>query len=218
MLKNRESNRLTGFDYSQKAAYFITICTYERKCLFGRITVGANGCSPDIVDAPKMILNKFGEIAQYEWEKSAKIRSEIILDEFVVMPNHIHGIVMIEKNNNVVGANDDISGANSRSPLQRRMKPKSISSFIAGYKSVVTKQINQIRNTPRQQVWQRNYYDHIIRNEQDLTRVREYIVNNPLKWEEDIENINYQNQSAGNGRDRSYMQAKNQRPHCESLG
>ena len=146
MKHNRRSIRLKEYDYAASGGYFITICTYEHQCLFGKIV-----------------------------------------------------------------------GANSRSPLQG-MKPKSISSFIAGYKSVVTKQINQIRNTPRQQVWQRNYYDHIIRNEQDLTRVREYIVNNPLKWEEDIENINYQNQSAGNGRDRSYMQAKNQRPHCESLG
>jgi len=102
---------------------------------------------------------------------------EIILDQFIVMPNHIHGIVIINKNDNKLGAN-------SHSPLQR-MKPKSISSFIAGYKSVVTKRINQIRNTHRQPVWQRNYYEHIIRDEKDLNRIREYIVNNPVKWEED---------------------------------
>ena len=75
-------------------------------------------------------------------------------------------------------------GANSRSPL-RRMKPKSIPSFIAGYKSVVTKRINQIRNTPRQPVWQRNYYEHVIRDEHDLNRIRKYIVHNPVNWEKD---------------------------------
>ncbi len=79
----------------------------------------------------------------------------------------------------------EIVGANGCSPLQQRMKPKSISSFIAGYKSVVTKKINQIHNTHGQPVWQRNYYEHIIRDDKDLNRIREYIVNNPTKWEED---------------------------------
>lgn len=177
MKHNRRSVRLKGYDYSSSGGCFITICTHERQCLFGEI-VGANGCSPD------MILNKYGKIVQYEWRESAKIRSEIILDQFIVMSNHIHGIVMINKNDNMARTNDDILGANSRSPLQR-MKPKSISSFIAGYKSVVTKRINQIRNTHGQPVWQRNYYEHIIRDDKDLNRIREYIVNNPAKWEED---------------------------------
>ena len=136
--KIRRSIRLKGYDYSQAGAYFITICTHERKHLFGKITVGANGrspdidCSPDIDHSSKIILNEYGKIVQREWEKSAKIRSEIILDQFIVMPNHIHGIVMIDKNDNPIRANGPFR-ANGRSPL-RRMKPKSISSFISGDK------------------------------------------------------------------------------------
>lgn len=164
----------------------MTICTHNREHLFGKITVGANGCSPDIGDASKMVLNEFGEIARHEWQKSAKIRSEIILDEFIIMPNHIHGIVIIEKNANTVSPYDT-SRASSRSPLRRGMKSKSISSFIAGYKSVITKRINQIRNTPKQQVLQRNYYEHIIRDEDDANRARKYIRNNPMNWERDDE-------------------------------
>jgi REP element-mobilizing transposase RayT len=182
MKHNRRSIRLKEYDYSREGVYFITICAYKRQYLFGKISVGANGCSPNINLTPHMILNEYGKIVQYEWKESEKIRSEIQLDQFIVMPNHVHGIVMI--NNNDYAEGTKISGANSRSPL-RRMKPKSIPSFIAGYKSVVTKRINQIRNTPRQPVWQRNYYEHVIRDEHDLNRIRKYIVHNPVNWEKD---------------------------------
>ena len=176
-IHHRRTIRLRNYDYASNGYYFVTVCTHEHQCLFGEI-VGANGCSPNIRRGTACCaLNEYGNIVNDEWIKSAKIRLEIILDQFIVMPNHIHGIVMINKNDNKLGAN-------SHSPLQR-MKPKSISSFIAGYKSVVTKRINQIRNTHRQPVWQRNYYEHIIRDEKDLNRIREYIVNNPVKWEED---------------------------------
>jgi len=165
---HRRSLRLKGYDYSQAGAYFITICTKNRECLLGEIKNG------------EIILNEYGEIARKEWIKSQIIRKEMKLDEFIIMPNHIHGIVII-----------DHVGANGRSPLRDfRMEPKSISSFVAGYKSSVTKQINLVRKLPRFSVWQQNYYEHIIRNETELNALREYIVNNPLKWDEDQENPN----------------------------
>ena len=160
-----ETTRLKAWDYTKHGKYFVTICIHRREEFFG-----------EIIDK-KMFLSDIGKIADVELQETEKIRKNIKLDKYVIMPNHIHGIVMINKNDNMIRAN-------SHSPLQR-MKPKSISSFIAGYKSVVTKRINQTRNTHRQLVWQRNYYEHIIRDEKDLNRIREYIVNNPVKWEED---------------------------------
>ncbi|MFN6036730.1 MAG: transposase [Dolichospermum sp.] len=147
----------------------------------------------------QIILNNFGQLIKEEWLKSAEIRKEIEFDDFVIMPNHFHGIVIINQEinsdfmKNDVDFQDNNVGANGRSPLQQiqssrpkiSMKPKSISSLIAGFKSATTKKINIIRNTPQNPVWQRNYYDHIIRNDESLARIREYVQNNPLSWEND---------------------------------
>ena len=165
---HRQSIRLKGHNYSQAGAYFVTICSWKRECLFGEVVNG------------EMRLNEQGGIAYREWHRSSVIRKEIELDIFVIMPNHIHGIVIIHTN--PLSAVE----ANGRSPL--RMEPKSISSFIAGYKSSVTKRINQIRNTPSMPLWQRNYYERIIRNEDELSRVREYILHNPVQWPQDENN------------------------------
>ena len=187
-IHKRQSIRLQGYDYSQSGLYFITICCYERECLFGNIINS------------QITLNNFGELIKEEWLKSAEIRKEIELDEFVIMPNHFHGIVIINQEinrdfiKNNVEASDNNVGANGRSPLRQEiqssppkisMKPKSLSSLIAGFKSATTKKINMIRNTPQNPVWQRNYYDHIIRNDESSTRIREYLQNNPLSWEND---------------------------------
>ena len=169
---HRRSIRLPGYDYSQPGAYFVTICAYQRQCMFG-----------DIVDG-QMRLNQYGAIVADEWQKSSTIRQEIELDEWVVMPNHFHGIVII---NNPVGANDNPVGANGRSPLHndptsQRMKPKSLSSLMAGFKSITTKKINILRDTPGTPLWQRNYYEHIIRNQDAMDKIRQYIIDNPVSW------------------------------------
>jgi len=167
---HRRSIRLKGYDYSQPEAYFVTICVDRRECLFG-----------DIVDG-QMRLNRYGEIVAEEWQRSSVIRKEIELDAWVVMPNHFHGIVIIDipvGSNGNVGANDNVR-ANGCSPL--RMKPKSLSSLMAGFKSVVTKEINILRDAPGTKLWQRNYYEHIIRNQEAMDKIRRYIVNNPLSW------------------------------------
>ncbi len=163
----RRSIRLKEYDYSHTGAYFVTICAYNGESLFGKIIDG------------KMQLNEFGWVINEEWLRSNNLRKEIELDEFVVMPNHLHGIVFITESN---------VGATGRSPLPKGPKPKSIGAFIAGFKSAATKSINKIRATPGMPVWQRNYFEHIIRNEESLNRIREYILANPLTWRLDREN------------------------------
>jgi putative transposase len=170
--KAKSSIRLLGYDYSQQGGYYVTLVTQNRECLFGKIK------------DEEMILNVIGQIVREEWFRSAEIREEIRLfeDEFVVMPNHIHGIVWI------IG---DLVGATGRSPLQSGPKgpaPKSLASLIGGYKASVTKRINLLRNTPGQAVWQRNYYDHIIRNKEDANRIYSYIQFNLYMWQDDEEN------------------------------
>nr|WP_229638581.1 transposase [Waterburya agarophytonicola] len=128
-----------------------------------------------------MVLNQYGNVVADEWKKSSVIRKEIKLDEWVVMPNHFHGIVII--NNTTVGAN-------GRSPLLRgcthpQMKPKSLSSLMAGFKSIATKKINILRGTPGTPLWQRNYYEHIIRNPDAMNKIRQYIIHNPVSWSVD---------------------------------
>ena len=129
-----------------------------------------------------MRLNDLGRIVTDEWHRTPDIRREIALDAFVVMPNHIHGVLHIRD----VGS--PIVGADGRPPLQRM--PRSLGSFVAGFKSITTKRINVLRDTPRLDVWQRNYYERIIRDDDELNRVREYIKNNPKKWSLDSENPN----------------------------
>jgi putative transposase len=183
-IRGRRSIRLKGYDYTRPGAYFITIVTKNRECLFGEITKG------------EMRLNEWGRIAHAEWLKTADIRREIELDEFVIMPNHIHAIIFIVENGNAIKnpvhrlsrvmVNGQTVGAHGRAPLRR--VAQSLGSLIAGYKSIVTKRINQSRAAPGMPVWQRNYHEHIIRNGAELARIREYIRYNPLGWEKDKEN------------------------------
>jgi len=163
--RQRKQYRLNCYDYSQSGAYFITICTFEKICLFGNVINS------------KMILNNIGEIAQNEWHHSSKIRSEIRLNEFIIMPNHIHGIIIIDS----VGA----TGGRPKTPYSSGPHKRSLGSFVAGYKSSVTKHINFIRRTSNRYIWQRNFYDHIIRDNNDLKRTRQYIIDNPIQWKFD---------------------------------
>ena len=166
---HRRSIRLRGYDYSQNGAYFITICARNRECLFGGIA------------GVKMVMNDAGAMARDEWVKTSEMRQNIKLDEFVVMPNHIHGIIIIH--NGV-----DCRGTMHRAPTAEQFgnpTSNSIPTIIRGFKSAVTKQINAIRNTPGIPIWQRNYFEHIIRDEESFREIREYIVNNPINWQQD---------------------------------
>jgi REP element-mobilizing transposase RayT len=166
------SARLPGWDYSANAEYFITICTANRECLYGSIENG------------EMSLSKFGEIVDVEWDKSFEIRKELFCEAFVIMPNHIHAILRID--------NPEKTHVETHEQPQKHgvayRRPKSISSFVAGFKSAVTKQINEIRNTPKQPVWQTGLHDHIIRDDKGYNNIANYIANNPFKWDEDMYN------------------------------
>lgn len=168
--RERKNIRLREFDYSWPGAYFITICTYQRQLLFGTIV------------NETMQLNDCGKIVEEEWKKTEQVRKEIILDTYCVMPNHFHGIVIITDNNE---QKQNPVGTHGRASLQR--KPRSIGSLVAGFKSVVTKRIHEINNTPHIPVWQSRFYDHIIRNDKELDNIRRYIYYNPSQWETDEE-------------------------------
>ncbi len=178
---HRRSIRLPGYDYTSPGAYFVTICAHQGELLFG-----------EVVDE-HVVLNEYGHIAHEEWLASEQIRQEIELDAFVIMPNHLHGIVWIRETDDepTVGARDEGSHsvgvrgirAHGRAPLRR--PPRSLGSFIAGYKSAVTARINRMGGTPGSPVWQRNYWEHIIRNDASLNEIRAYIENNPARWDDD---------------------------------
>lgn len=180
----RRSIRLKGNDYSQPGAYFITICTKNRECLFGEIKNG------------EMVLNNKGKIVTQCWLEIPSNYLNVELDKFVVMPNHIHGIIIITENN--VGAihelplqklsNQHESNEPTEKIKQRRLM--TLPRIIGRFKMNSAKQINQLRRTSGMAVWQRNYYEHVIRNEKVLNFIRKYIINNPLQWELDIENPN----------------------------
>jgi len=138
----------------------------------------------------EMHLNEYGKIVQTEWLKSSEIRNEIELDAYQIMPNHFHGIVIIR--NGTMDRRDERPFVPTRSfvPTMFKMRPKSLSSLMAGFQSPVTSKINQLRGTPKQDVWQSNYFDRIIRNDNELNRIRKYIIENPMKWNSDNENPN----------------------------
>ncbi len=164
----RKSVRLKEYDYSQRGYYFVTICTYNRFELFGTMESG------------EMALNQFGDIAQKVWQDLPN-HHEVELDEFIIMPNHVHGIII---NNNPVG-NRPACSANI--PACSVNKNNNLSVVVGSYKSSVTKQINKINNDGFR--WQKSFYDHIIRTTDSLKNIREYIVNNPEMWENDENNL-----------------------------
>ena len=168
---HRRSLRLPGYDYTQPGAYFVTLVAQGRLCLFGEIADG------------EMQLNEVGEIVAQAWQWLARQYPYVDIDEWVIMPNHLHGIIWI--------VNNDASGrGGSRpAPTTHPVHPqKSLGRLIGAFKTTSTKQINILNHTPGAALWQRNYYEHVIRNDDDLRRIREYICNNPLRWALDREN------------------------------
>lgn len=172
LFKNRfriPTIRLHHWDYSSSGYYFVTICAYEKVSYFG-----------DIINH-KVYLSKIGEIAQSKWLETKRVRNNVGLDEFIIMPNHIHLIIAIH--NPVETSRRDVS------TNEFKLKPNSLGSIIGQFKSKVTKRINHELNVNFH--WQPRYYDHIIRSKKELHSIREYIRYNPLKWEEDEENPTY---------------------------
>lgn len=164
----RRSIRLPEFDYARHGPFFVTLCVKNRKCIFGAVADG------------QMQLNRFGQIIEDEWIHTAELRPETVFDAYVVMPNHFHGIVSVL---NAEAERLGRVGAHSRAPLRRQSR--SLGSLIAQFKATTARLINLLRGTPGASIWQRNYYEHIVRDERDLERIRDYIAANPARWEED---------------------------------
>ncbi len=173
------SARAKWWNYANDGVYFITICTADRLHLFGEIKNA------------KMHFSDIGEIANYEWNKSFDIRTELFCDVSEIMPNHIHALLRIVNDLHNNASNPMLQNPDNTPEIiipnhgiAIRAK-KSISSFVAGFKSSATKQINELRNTPKLPVWQPRFHDHIVRNRDEYERIYRYIKNNPATWERD---------------------------------
>ena len=170
-IHKRKSIRLKGYDYSRAGMYFITICTYNRECLFGEIV------------NEEIILNEYGRIVEKEILKTEEIRKNIKIDKFVIMPNHIHLIIEIimDDEKQIIDKNKEIKEESKK----LKSPSDNIGAVVRAIKSQVTANINKKRNSKGMQIWHRNYYDNIIRNEEMYLKVSEYIENNPRLWEND---------------------------------
>ncbi len=168
----RRSLRLPRFDYTQQGAYFVTICTRNRACLLGDIVEG------------RMHLSEAGRLAQVAWEDLPHHYPHVQIDVWVIMPNHMHGIVILAE---VQATEDDMPvdvGAGLKPAPTRHGLPE----ILRAFKTFSARRINALHNTVGTPFWQRNYYEHIIRNEAALNRIRQYIADNPARWAEDPEN------------------------------
>ncbi|MFZ5392042.1 MAG: transposase [Patescibacteria group bacterium] len=193
----RKTIRLPNYDYSSPDDYFVTICTKDRECLLG-----------NVID-DEMVLNKYGKIIEQYWFDLPNHYPNIILDEFVVMPNHVHMIISIvgagsprpstvlprpSMNQNAIRnikpihqINDNCVRGEETSPL-RKIRKITLGNIVAYFKYQTTKQINKILCNIGHKIWQRNYFERIIRNERELNKTREYIQNNPYNWPNDRNN------------------------------
>jgi putative transposase len=186
-IHHRRSIRLPGYDYSQAGAYYVTIVTWQRDCLFGDAVNG------------EMILSKAGKIVQWEWENLAQSFKFVELGVDQVMPNHFHGILAFRDaganrpdiTNTLVGKNplhNSIPAGLDGSPLPRGPEEASLGAVIGQFKSRVTKRLWKMPELSGTPIWQRNYYEHILRNERELDAIWRYIEANPVNWNEDEEN------------------------------
>jgi putative transposase len=205
-IHHRRSIRLQGYDYSQNGAYFITICTQNREYLFGHVIPVSTPDNPTM-----MVLNDAGHTVQAVWEEIPMHYTGIGIDKFVVMPNHVHGIVIIvgatprgcpdtsaHGNRQIPDGPTTKNGQEGGQPQgvapTGNMGPLSLGDIVHRFKTLTTKRyadgVKQSgwRSFPGK-LWQRNYWEHVIRNEMELNRIREYIHNNPARWGEDRMNV-----------------------------
>lgn len=186
---HRRSIRLKGYDYSQAGAYFVTIVAWQREMLFGEIVDGV------------MNLNRNGHIVRDAWFDLKNHYRHVELGEFVIMPNHVHGIVVLVDDRRggssslggTIAPDSDSSGIDTMPTNQTRpyVKPTprhGLPEIVRAFKSFSAKRINRLRRTDGIPVWQRNYYEHIIRTEREMENITKYIETNPLRWDDDDEN------------------------------
>lgn len=176
-IHHRRSIRLKGYDYSQSGAYFVTIVAWQRQCLLGDIVNG------------EMKLNEYGKIVQRAWFDLPKHYTHIQLGTFGIMPNHAHAVIIITMEE----AGSDGAGPVGAGPVGAGLRPaptkrEPLSEIVRAFKSFSARRINELRKTQGIPVWQRNYYERIIRDEEEHKRIHLYIEANPVNWMEDDEN------------------------------
>ena len=185
-LPRRKTLRLSSYDYAQPGAYYVTLCAQRRACIFGRVVDG------------QMRLNEYGESVTACWLDLPGHYDHVRLDAFVVMPNHVHAVIGLRGNDdtavdqthdNTVGAGlrpaptvaDDAATKTNAVAPKRHALPE----IVRAFKSFSARHINEIRNSPGAPVWQRTYYEHVVRSESELGRIRAYVRDNPARWTSD---------------------------------
>ena len=170
MEHHRRSIRFPGFDYSSQGAYFITLCTHHHQCIFGQ------------VEQDRVRLNATGQIVESCWNDISKHFAHARLDYSAIMPNHIHGIILL------VGAQHAVPFPDGHASQFGKLQADSIAAIIRAFKAASTRAVNLLQGTPGAPFWQRNYFERIIRDEDEIFRIREYIHYNPRRWALDHEN------------------------------
>jgi putative transposase len=170
-VNRHKSIRLPDFDYSSASSYFFTQCTNDSRFFFGDIEGG------------QMFLTKTGVRVWQEWDRTLLLRHEVIEHAFIVMPNHVHGLVSFDVN---FIEDHNVASHGNATPLHR--KPCSLSTLVSGFKGDVTRWIRRELNHPKFELWQAGYHEHIVRNHESFETIQGYIRNNVAKWEEDREN------------------------------
>ena len=192
----RKQIRLSGYDYSQNGYYFVTICTQNRECILGNIinptVVGADPCARP--SNPIMKLNDVG-IMVNKWLTKIPERFGSLLDIYQIMPNHIHLIIVVDQNN-IGSTHTPIGRTHGSAPTEFMESKIYLGNIIQWFKTMSTNEyINNVKNNHwpsfDKRLWQRNYYEHVIRNDEDLFRIRKYIEDNPLQWDNDENNPNH---------------------------
>jgi REP element-mobilizing transposase RayT len=177
-IHHRRSILLPGYDYAQAGGYYVTICAHYRRCLFGEVVAG------------RVRLGKLGEIVREEWLRACEVRPGVKPDAWVVMPNHVHGVVIVGAHGNAplpLGRRwPEGERAHCCAPLRR--PPRSLGALISGFKGAVTRRVARSLGSRSLPVWQRGYYEHVVRDDGDLEGIRQYIGENPKRWAEDREN------------------------------
>lgn len=209
---HRQTVRLKHYDYRQAGAYFVTICTYQRLCVFGDVINGV------------MQLSQSGEIVKTVWHELPLYYRNVTLDQFVVMPNHIHGIIFLDvasvlapvgadpvwarvgagfkpaqkfnhaSNASISAGNEENQGGFETRPYKKQY---ALSEIVRGFKTFSARKVNEAADTKGHPMWQRSYYEHVIRNELSLAGIRTYINDNPAQWESDMENPLQQKKQSG---------------------
>jgi REP element-mobilizing transposase RayT len=160
---HRRTIRLPGYDYASAATYFITLCTRKRQCVFG-----------DVIDSA-ILLSPVGQVVFDCWNWLPDQYPYVEMGPFVVMPNHLHGIITLTVD----------EGGSRTAPTEAPQPGKPIGGLIGAFKTVSTKRVNEMLGTPGELLWQRNYWEHIVRNDKSMSRICDYIENNPVTWESD---------------------------------